>query len=72
MERFGEKLHSLRKRHSLTIRELAEALGIKSSGYITALEQGEKLPSVPLLVRISEFFNVSTDKLLKDDLELDE
>ncbi|MBE7470769.1 MAG: XRE family transcriptional regulator [Anaerolineae bacterium] len=71
MERFGEKLHALRERHQLTVRQLAEALEIKSSGYITGLEKGEKMPSISLLLKISQFFNISTDKLLKDDLELD-
>ena len=40
MENFGEKLRTLRKQHNLTIRQLAENLEIKSSGYITELEKG--------------------------------
>ncbi len=71
MEKFGEKLRALREQRSLTIRQLAEALEIKSSGYITDLEKGKKKPSRDLLIRISLFFNVSTDQLVRDDLELD-
>jgi len=72
MERLGEKIRTLREQRSLTIRQLAEALEVKSSGYITELEKGQKAPSIPLLLKISRFFNISTDKLLKDELELDE
>ncbi len=72
MERFGEKLHTLRGQRGLTVRQLASALGIKSSSYISKLEKGTKIPSTPLLLKISLFFNVSADKLLRDDLELDE
>jgi len=72
MERFGEKLYSLRQQHGLTVRQLAANLGVKSSSYISKLEKGQKIPSVPLLLKISLYFNVSADKLLRDDLELDE
>lgn len=71
MERFGEKLRVLRERRGLTVRDLASALGIKSSSYISKLEKGTKTPSTPLLLKISLYFGVSTDQLLRDDLELD-
>lgn len=70
MKRFGEKLHSLRQQHDLTVRQLAADLGIKSSSYISRLEKGQK-PSIELLLKISLYFGVSTDQLLRDDLELD-
>jgi transcriptional regulator with XRE-family HTH domain len=71
MERFGEKLRNLREQRGLTVRDLASALGIKSSSYISKLEKGVKIPSTPLLLKISLLFGVSTDQLLRDDLELD-
>ena len=71
MKRFGEKLHTLRTQRGLTVRQLASALGIKSSSDISKLEKGQKNPSTPLLLKISHFFNVSTDQLLNDDMELD-
>ena len=71
MKRFGEKLHTLRILHGLTVRQLAEALGVSSPSYISALEKGKRNPSTPLLLKISYFFNVSADKLLKDEMELD-
>ena len=71
MQRFGEKLRTLRVRHGLTLQELALELGFSSHSYISAIEFGKKLPSVTLVVKIAYLFNVSTDQLLKDDLEID-
>jgi len=71
MQRFGEKLRTLRNQQGLSVRQLALALELKSTGHITKLETGQNYPSIPLLVKISNFFNVSTDQLVKDDLELD-
>ena len=71
MQTFGEKLRTLRTQHGLSIRKLAEALEIKSAGYISKLENGKQNPSRELLLKISLFFEVSADVLLRDDLELD-
>ena len=70
MERFGEKLRTLREQRGLTVRDLASALGIKSSSYISKLEKGTKIPSTSLLLKIALYFGISTDQLLRDDLEL--
>ena len=72
MERFGEKLHILREKQGLSMRQLASELEIKSSGYVSKLETGKQKPSIELLLKISLYFGVSTDQLLRDDLELDE
>ena len=71
MPTFGEKLLTLRTQHGLTVRQLAAALEIKSPGYITKLEKGRQKPSRDLLLKISLFFEVSADQLLRDDLDLD-
>jgi transcriptional regulator with XRE-family HTH domain len=71
IQRFGEKLHTLRTRQNLTLKELAQLLGHTAHGYISELEAGKKLPSVELVLSIARFFNVSTDQLLKDELELE-
>jgi len=70
MKRLGEKLHTLRTRHGLTIRQLAPQLGVSDS-YITQIELGKKTPSAKLVVKISLFFQVPLDLLMRDDLELD-
>lgn len=71
MQRFGEKLQTLRKRRHLTLKELAHQLGFSSHSYISAIEFGKKQPSVELVIKIAELFDVSTDQLLKDNLEVE-
>lgn len=71
MKRFGEKLRMLRQRQGLTVRQLAANLNIKSYSHIADMEAGRNLPSVELLVKLADFFQVTTDQLLRDELELD-
>lgn len=71
MERFGEKLRILRKRRGMTLRELAEALGSPSHGYIGNLESGRRKPTLELAFKIAKLFHVPVERLANDDLELD-
>ena len=71
MQRFGEKLHALRNRRGMTIRELAETLGFRSHGFVSDLERGRRKPSVELAIEIARLFDVSVDQLVKDELEVD-
>lgn len=71
MQRFGEKLRTLRTRRGITLQELAHELGFNSHSYISAIEFGKKQPSVALVIKIANLFDVSTDQLLKDNLEVD-
>lgn len=70
IRRFGEKLHTLRIRQRMTLKELAQALGHSAHGYISELETGKKMPMVEFVLGVSLLFNVSTDRLLKDELEV--
>ncbi len=70
MRRFGEKLHTLRKQRSLTLRQLGDILGVSDS-YIGRMEKGKKIPNVAMVVKISRLFDITTDQLVKDELELD-
>ncbi len=71
MKRIGEKLYTLRQRHGLTTRQLADQLQT-SHTQISRVENGIRQPSGDLILKISRFFNVSLDQLMKDDLELDD
>ena len=71
MLRFGEKLRILRKQQGLTMVQLAPELGFTSQSYISELETGVKIPSLKLAIKISRFFDVPVDMLVKDELELD-
>ena len=70
VSRFGEKLKSLRTRNGMTLREVAIALGHSAHGYISELEAGKKQPTIVLVLRVAELFDVTTDELLRDDIEL--
>ena len=71
MEKFSEKLRTLRKQHGMTQRELASILGI-AHGFIGELETGKKNnPSVHLITKLTRLFEVSFDQLMDDRVELD-
>jgi transcriptional regulator with XRE-family HTH domain len=70
MERIGEKLRMLRLRHGLTTRQLAEHLETTNS-QISRIENGLRQPSSDFIVKMADFFNISLDKLMRDELELD-
>ena len=71
MQRFGEKLRKLRRRRGLTVRELAEALGYSAHSHISEVETGKREPKVAFILKIADFFQVTTDQLLRDEVELD-
>jgi transcriptional regulator with XRE-family HTH domain len=71
MRRFGEKLHTLRHRRGLSLRELAHALGFQSHSHITKIETGKRSPSLELAIQIADLFGVSVDQLVRDDLEVE-
>ena len=64
-ELFGRRLRELRKERGLTQEALAEAADL-SGNYISDLELGRKVPSLTILVRISQALSVSTPALLVD------
>jgi transcriptional regulator with XRE-family HTH domain len=66
---FGRKLRRLRERAGLSQSELAHALGLseRSKGYISEIEGGKKLPPAETIVKIADYFHVTTDYLLRDD-----
>ena len=68
--RFGEKLRTLRNHRGLTLTQLAAELGYKAHGHLSEIESGKKLPSIGLTLRVARLFGVSTDALLKDELEI--
>jgi transcriptional regulator with XRE-family HTH domain len=70
MEKFGEKLRTLRERRGLSYRQLAASLETSHS-HILNIETGKHKPSVDLIVRIVQFFGVSYDQLMDDDVQLE-
>ena len=62
---FGRRLRELRKAKGLTQEALAEAADL-SGNYISDLELGLKVPSLTILVRLSEALDIGTPELLVD------
>jgi len=70
MKRFGEKLRALRKQNGLTQKQVSDMLGV-SRVYIVQMEKGQKIPNIAMLVKICDTFDIASDKLIRDELELD-
>lgn len=63
---FGIKLKELRNSHGLTQIQLAKELGV-SKQCVSNWENDNILPSIDMLIRISQYFYVSCDFLLELD-----
>lgn len=62
MTPFGDKMRKLRAERGVTLKEMAEALGV-SSAYLSALEHGKRgRPGWHLIQRILAFFNIIWDE----------
>ena len=60
---FAERLKVLRQSQNLTLQQLGEKLGA-TKATIGNLENCNKQPSMTLVIKIAEYFNVSVDYLL--------
>ncbi len=60
---FSERLKTLRTTNRLSQRELADRIGVGKS-QISYYENGERFPSVDVLIKLSDVFRVTTDYLL--------
>lgn len=64
----GNRIYQLRTARGMSQRELAQALGNKSSNELVGRwERGSASPSAETLVKLSEFFGVSVDWILKGE-----
>jgi transcriptional regulator with XRE-family HTH domain len=71
VQRFGEKLRILRKRHGMTLKELAGKTSYSTHSHISEIETGKKKPPLEFAIQVGRLFDVSLDRLLKDELEID-
>lgn len=65
MKAFGQKLLKIRKEKKLSQHEVAEALGVHAPA-IGRYERDEIRPSLEMLKKLADFYDVSTDYLLSD------
>ena len=56
----------------MTLKGLAVALGLTAHGYISEMEAGKKRPTTEFVLKVARFFGVTTDQLLKDELDIEE
>lgn len=63
MENFCKRLIHLRTTNDLTQKELADILNIERST-LSSYETGRRYPTISVLIRIADTFNVSVDYLL--------
>jgi transcriptional regulator with XRE-family HTH domain len=68
MMSLAKKLVELRKERNLTQKELAKSIGVHFS-HMSRYERGISLPSIDVVKKIAQVFNVSTDYLLLDDAQ---
>lgn len=61
----GKSIKKEREFRKLTQEQLSELLDV-STHYIYELERGTRIPSLPLLIKLSEILHVSADRLLSD------
>ena len=71
MKKLGEKLRTLRKREGFTQMQLGEMLNVTHS-HIVRMEKGQRLPSLEILFKLTQIFNVSGDVFMNDELELED
>lgn len=58
-----ENMKALREQHGLSMAKAAEALGVPKSTY-SSYEYGAREPNIELILKIAEYYNVTTDYLL--------
>lgn len=65
---FADKLIKLRKRNGWSQEELAEKMNVSRQS-VSKWEGAQSVPDLEKIVRLSSLFGVSTDYLLKDEIE---
>ena len=68
---FADKLIDLRKKNGWSQEELAEKLNVSRQA-VSKWEGAQSIPDMGRIIQLSELFGVTTDYLLKDNLEVTE
>jgi len=68
-QRFGRRLHEIRKENRITQEQLAELIN-KSTEHISFLERGERSPSFETIIDIAKAFNLSICSLMAIDTSI--
>ena len=60
---FSENLRSLRKKNGVLQKDVAKVLGISVHGYQN-YEYGINEPTMSIMVKLADFYNISLDELV--------
>jgi transcriptional regulator with XRE-family HTH domain len=55
----------------LTLQQLADAFGYMGTAYLSRVETGKMQPSLDVAIKMADFFGVTVDQLVRDDVKLD-
>lgn len=64
MKTLGNKISDLRKNRGMTQEDLANTLNVSSQA-VSKWENDLSIPDLPILIQMSDLFNISLDELLK-------
>jgi transcriptional regulator with XRE-family HTH domain len=66
----AERLRTLRLERGWGQTELARRLGLARRGSISQFENGSKMPSIEMLLKVCDVFEMAADELLRDTRQL--
>ena len=69
MKRFGEKLYQLRTQRGLTLTDLGKMLDVHNT-FVSQLEKGRRVPTAEMILKVADTFDLTTDQLMRDELNL--
>lgn len=67
----ADKIIYLRKKSGMSQEELADKIGVSRQA-VSKWESMQSIPDLDKILKMSKLFNVSTDFLLKDEIEMEE
>lgn len=59
----GKNLRRIRRSEDITQKTLGELVGVKAAA-ISSYENNESYPSLEIIIRLAEVFNISLDELI--------
>ena len=62
----GEQINNLRKQHGLSQDDFANLFNV-SRQTISNWENGKSYPDLEMIIKVSDYFKISIDELLKND-----
>lgn len=65
---YALNLAYLRKKHGMTQQEISELLGYSGKQGYNAIETGKVKPTIDTLEKLADFFGVTMDQIVKQDL----